>query len=105
MKNGIEAMADGGRLSVEVTRPDQGWVRISICDTGIGMSEANMDRAMVPFFTTKTYGTGMGLTLVERIVKGHKGFLSLQAREIGGMQASVDLPLLSPSPGAAGELE
>jgi len=93
MKNGIEAMEDGGRLSIEVTAPGSNLVRIAISDTGVGMSEANIDRAMVPFFTTKTYGTGMGLTLVERIVKAHKGSLFLRSGESRGMTVTVELPL------------
>ncbi|MDA8163629.1 MAG: response regulator [Desulfobacteraceae bacterium] len=89
-RNAVEAMPYGGTLSVAV-RGEDGKVRISISDTGVGIPEAAMNLAKDPFFTTKTYGTGMGLTMVERVVKAHQGDFSLHKRE-QGMQVDVHLP-------------
>lgn len=91
-KNAVEAMPRGGKLVITVWQ-DSEWVSIRISDTGTGMPDADMARAKDPFFTTKTYGTGMGLTLVERIVNAHNGRLSLGRRPEGGTQVRVDLPL------------
>ena len=91
-KNGIEAMPDGGTLTVSV-RPEGGWVEIMVRDTGIGLAESQLAKAKDPFFTTKTYGTGMGLTLVEKAVAAHDGEFSLKTRDGDGMEARVRLPL------------
>jgi signal transduction histidine kinase/DNA-binding response OmpR family regulator len=90
-KNGIEAMPDGGNLTYRV-RHDYGWVILSIFDSGVGIAEVIKRRATDPFFTTKTYGTGLGLTLVEKIVKIHGGNFSLNKTPDGGMEARVSLP-------------
>jgi signal transduction histidine kinase/DNA-binding response OmpR family regulator len=92
MKNAVEAMPDGGKLTIAYTE-ENGWGRITITDTGMGMADDSMERAKDPFFTTKTYGTGLGLTMVERIVQAHDGDFSLHTRAGGGMEVSVKLPL------------
>jgi signal transduction histidine kinase len=92
IRNSIEAMPQGGDLTVEV-RPEESRVRISIRDTGKGMSRDSMGQAIDPFFTTKMIGTGMGLTLVKRIVEDHGGDLILEnGGNDGGMQATIVLP-------------
>lgn len=73
-KNAVEAMPDGGILTIEVT-DDENSVEIRISDTGIGIPPQNMDKLFTPFFTTKQIGkgTGLGLPLAYGIVKMHKG--------------------------------
>ena len=90
-RNAIEAMPKGGDLTFRV-RQDYGWVILSIFDSGVGIAEVIKRRATDPFFTTKTYGTGLGLTLVEKIVKIHGGNFSLNKTPEGGMEARVSLP-------------
>jgi signal transduction histidine kinase len=58
----------------------------------VGIAEALQERAVDPFFTTKTYGTGLGLTLVEKIVAIHGGNFSLTKKPDGGMEARINLP-------------
>jgi signal transduction histidine kinase/FixJ family two-component response regulator len=94
VKNAVEAMPEGGDLTIAYTE-ENGWGQIFIADTGTGMGEENVERAHDPFFTTKTYGTGLGLTMVERIVEAHDGSFLLRTRETGGMEATVRLPLQS----------
>jgi len=91
IRNSIEAMPQGGDLTVEV-RPEESRVLIMIRDTGKGMSKDSMGQAIDPFFTTKMIGTGMGLTLVKRIVEDHGGDLILENGGNGGMQATIVLP-------------
>ena len=88
IRNAIEAMPDGGVLKVS-TKELEGQILVTIMDSGIGITEANFDRVTDPFFTTKTYGTGMGLTLVEQIVKLHEATFSLKRNENGGMIATI----------------
>ncbi|MCX5876204.1 MAG: response regulator [Deltaproteobacteria bacterium] len=91
-KNAVEAMADGGKLTI-VVAVAEGQAIVSVIDTGPGIPESYLDKAKDPFFTTKTYGTGMGLTLVERIVSAHGGNFSLKPHPGGGLEVQVVLPL------------
>lgn len=93
IKNSVEAMMDGGRLTVSVGR-ENGWIRLTVADTGPGLADFNFKTVANPFFTTKTYGTGLGLTLVERVAQAHGGSFSLQrSEEAGCTEAVVLLPL------------
>ena len=85
IRNGVEAMAEGGTLTLEASQDDT-TVTIAIRDTGSGLSDLALSRATDPFFTTKTFGTGMGLTVVKRIVKDHNGTLKLHNRAEGGTE-------------------
>lgn len=91
MRNALEAMEQGGQLQVTGEVVD-GWVVVRISDTGLGLSDANLTRARDPFFTTKTYGSGMGLAMVDRIVESHGGTFVL-SRKQEGMEAVIELPL------------
>jgi signal transduction histidine kinase/DNA-binding response OmpR family regulator len=91
VRNAIDAMPDGGTLTIAV-REQRGWVTMIFSDTGVGIAEAIQERAVDPFFTTKTYGTGLGLTLVEKIVEIHGGNFSLTQKTDGGMEARINLP-------------
>jgi signal transduction histidine kinase len=90
-RNAIDAMPGGGILTIRVHHQN-GWVKMSFADTGVGIAEAIQVRATDPFFTTKTYGTGLGLTLVEKIVAIHGGTFSLDKKAGGGMEAIISLP-------------
>ena len=92
IRNAIEAMEHGGTLKVN-TEVSKGKVFVRISDTGMGLSDANLSRARDPFFTTKTYGSGMGLAMVDRIVENHGGCFSLNRKD-EGMEALVELPVV-----------
>jgi len=94
IRNAIEAMPEGGTLTVKAVQEGE-FCRITITDTGLGISEAALQHATDPFYTTKVYGTGMGLTLVQRILTMHRGSLQLRPNTDGGMIAVVTLPLIS----------
>ena len=88
IRNAVEAMPEGGTLTVAVKYDDH-QINISIQDTGIGLADPILNRATDPFFTTKTFGTGMGLTLVKRIARDHNGTLQLRNRAEGGTEVMV----------------
>lgn len=81
----------GGLLDISV-RQEAAGVTILITDSGTGIINNNMTRVTDPFFTTKIYGTGMGLTLVKKIVAEHQGTFSLQPGPVCGTVATVTLP-------------
>jgi signal transduction histidine kinase/DNA-binding response OmpR family regulator len=91
VKNAIEAMPSGGNLSVYCRNEPEATL-ICITDSGSGITDSNLHQVTDPFFTTKTYGTGMGLTLVEKITAMHRGSFSLEHHKGGGMVACVRLP-------------
>jgi signal transduction histidine kinase len=79
-KNAIEAMPDGGKLSV-ILKDSKEEVEIRVKDTGTGIEEKVINKVFTPFFTTKAIGkgTGMGLPLVYGIIKMHKGKIKIES--------------------------
>jgi two-component system, NtrC family, nitrogen regulation sensor histidine kinase NtrY len=95
LKNAHEAGAEASPPSAEVrVRVLQlpGWTRIEVLDRGAGMNEAVLQNALLPFYSTKRNGTGLGLALTREIVEAHGGRLSLQNRSEGGLCVAVMLP-------------
>ncbi len=81
--NAIDAMRTGGRLIIRAhNMPSRGGVRITIADTGHGMSRTVLERVFEPFFTTKDLnGTGLGLWISAGIVERHRGKLSVRSSD------------------------
>ncbi|MDR0289913.1 MAG: PAS domain-containing protein [Treponema sp.] len=92
IKNAQAAMPNGGLLTIATLAADS-ETRISICDTGIGISEENLKKIFDPYFTTKSNGTGLGLTLVFKIVREHHGEISVDSREGEGTDFEISLPV------------
>jgi signal transduction histidine kinase len=68
-------------------------IRISVIDTGTGISEENLAKIFEPYFTTKENGTGLGLTLVFKIIREHQGEISVDSREGEGTAFEITLPV------------
>jgi signal transduction histidine kinase len=94
LKNSVEAMPDGGMLTVSVSTPERN-AEIQITDTGLGMARGHLDKADEPFFTTKTHGLGLGLSVAKRVVELHGGFMCLTKNNLGGTNVSITLPGVS----------
>jgi two-component system sensor kinase FixL len=91
-KNAIEAMEQGGTLLV-ATRPSGDNVEMTVIDEGCGIPEADKEKIFSPFYTTKGYGTGLGLCISKRIIDEHKdGSLSVESQEGRGSTFTIILP-------------
>ena len=91
--NAIQAMPEGGILTVksEVSNPE--WVSVSFADTGVGIPEENLCKLFEPLFTTKAKGIGLGLAVSHRLIEAHGGRIEVQS-EIGkGTTFTVRLPI------------
>ena len=90
-RNAMQAMPAGGRLTVRCSADDN-FVMLSVSDSGCGIKPENMQKIFRPFFTTKNAGTGLGLMIVERIVREHGGSLAVDSRENAGTTFTISLP-------------
>ena len=89
--NAIQSMQDGGTIDIKVEEARDSY-QIEIEDTGCGISEENVDKIFNPFFTTKEKGSGLGLSIVRKIIEGHRGTIDIQSREGEGTKVEVQLP-------------
>jgi len=101
--NSIQAMHEGGEIKIAVDcdhENEKGGdsVKISISDTGCGISQEHMDKIYNPFFTTKPTGTGLGLSIVHRIITEHNGIIKVSSVVGKGTTFDISLPLLKPLP-------
>ena len=92
IKNAHEVGGPESEVRVVVETVAEGGCRISVLDRGPGVSDEVMQNVLVPFFTTKPTGSGLGLALSREIVDLHQGRLGLARRDGGGMAVSVWLP-------------
>ncbi|MEM3047758.1 MAG: PAS domain S-box protein [Candidatus Bathyarchaeia archaeon] len=90
--NAIQAMPDGGQLTIKTSKNDR-EVSISFQDTGVGIPEENINRLFDPFFTTKAKGQGLGLSICKRIVEAHEGSISVESKVGVGSTFTVKLPI------------
>jgi len=95
LKNAHEAGGDGAQveLSVMLVGADQ---RLEVRDRGAGMSQTVLAQALLPFYSTKRSGTGLGLALAREIAEAHGGRIRLANREGGGLSVVLDLPFAPP---------
>jgi signal transduction histidine kinase len=91
IKNAFQAMKSGGILHIRSWR-NNGYVCVSFCDTGGGISSENMSKLFRPYFTTKASGSGLGLLIVRRIIQEHGGEIEIESSQGKGVRVTVHLP-------------
>jgi signal transduction histidine kinase len=92
IKNALQAMTKGGTLTLQTGEGADG-VWVSVADTGGGIPQEQINRIFEPFYTTKKKGTGLGLMIVQRIVRAHGGRIELESQVGRGTTFRIWLPL------------
>jgi signal transduction histidine kinase len=97
IKNAMQAMTRGGTLTLQTgSGGDSVW--ISVSDTGRGIPPDQINHIFEPFYTTKKKGTGLGLMIVQRIVRQHGGHIELESHVGQGTTFRIRLPLQERNP-------
>lgn len=97
VKNAMQAMTKGGTLTFATGEGADG-VWISVADTGCGIADEHLKHIFEPFYTTKKKGSGLGLMIVQRVVRAHNGRIELDSRAGRGTMFRVWLPLQERKP-------
>ena len=91
IRNSFQAMGNKGNLRV-ITGSDDSHVWVSICDTGGGITASEIDKIFQPYYSTKEDGNGLGLHVVQRIVRAHGGEIILESADGKGLIFTIRLP-------------
>ncbi|PLY01292.1 MAG: histidine kinase [Desulfuromonas sp.] len=94
--NAIQAMKEGGTLIIETDATEQAgksYVRVRVIDTGPGIPAEELERIFVPFHTTKTQGTGLGLPICRQLLEQHGGEIEIESRSDDGTTVTILLPI------------
>ncbi|MGQ9560341.1 MAG: PAS domain-containing sensor histidine kinase [Candidatus Oleimicrobiaceae bacterium] len=92
LRNAIEAMPNGGSLTLRTDR-DGDWVVMRMADTGVGIEEHELPKIFEPFHSTKEFGTGLGLTITRHVVEEHGGQVSCSSQMGVGTEFTILLPV------------
>jgi PAS domain S-box-containing protein len=92
IKNAMQAMTKGGTLTLQTGENDDG-VWVSVADTGDGIPQDQINRIFEPFYTTKKKGSGLGLMIVQRIVRAHNGRIEIESHVGRGTTFRIWMPL------------
>ena len=96
--NALESMSAGGKLTVSIDRNQPSgqikeYLNVSISDTGSGISPDNLEKIFERYYTTKEAGSGLGLAVVDRVIKAHNGYLKIKSTPGKGTEFSIFLPV------------
>jgi signal transduction histidine kinase len=107
--NAVQAMSNGGEIRIDLEKQSgttwepgfplpaqkrgKEWVRVSITDSGSGISSEEREKIFEPFFTTKETGTGLGLSIVHKIIENHNGMIQVKSDVAKGSTFTIFLPI------------
>ncbi len=105
LKNALESESPEAEIELSSAVEADGTTRFEVVDRGQGMSEQVLESAMLPFFSTKERGSGLGLALCREIIEAHGGSILLENRSGGGLRVTCTLPgFTRPAPAEGGKL-
>ena len=90
--NALQSMPGGGKVTFTGSQKDE-FLEIDIDDTGEGIPKENLAKVFDPLFTTKPNGSGLGITVCQTIIEGHKGSIELESEVGKGTKIRVKLPI------------
>jgi signal transduction histidine kinase len=90
--NAVEASSDGQIVALFAEQDAAGGVTFSVADSGSGIADEELEKVFEPLYTKKSRGTGLGLSVVEKIADLHHGSITLTKREAGGIIARLHIP-------------
>ena len=90
--NAIEAMPEGGQLTLTTHQDSDGGITVQVADTGVGIAPENLARIADPFFTTRPKGVGLGLFICHEIIERHQGTLDVTSQVGHGATFTIRLP-------------
>ena len=91
LQNSIEAIKKDGRIILDI-QGENGKISISLHDSGPGISEKNLERIFDLYYTSKAEGTGIGLSVIQRIISEHNGLVTVESKEEEGTTFNIKLP-------------
>jgi two-component system, sporulation sensor kinase B len=92
LKNAIESMPVGGIVWIICTSTDDGYIKITIMDQGIGMTKKQIDRLGSPYYSLKESGTGLGMMVSFQIIRSFKGEIQVNSEKGVGTEFIILLP-------------
>ncbi len=92
VKNAVESISSTGSITIALRGEDKGFVKITIADTGCGLTPEEMERIFNPEYTTKEKGLGLGLSLAHEIIRGHGGEIQVNSKKGEGTVFEILLP-------------
>lgn len=95
LKNAIEAMPLGGRIEIDMKRPQPGTVSVRFTDQGCGIPLERIPHLGEPFYSLKEKGTGLGLMICYKIIKEHQGAIKVESEVDRGTSVEITMPLAS----------
>ncbi|MED0665771.1 ATP-binding protein [Bacillus badius] len=92
IKNAIEAMPDGGQVTIRTKKAGDDSIGIEVVDNGVGISQERIPHLGEPFYSNKEKGTGLGLMVSFKIIEHHKGKIFFESEEGKGTKVEIRLP-------------
>jgi len=96
--NAVQILPDSGSIEISILPARDGYAGFEVRDDGPGMTEEVRTRVFEPFFTRRKGGTGLGLTLVQRVIQEHRGHILVESELGRGTVFRVNLPVLEVFP-------
>ncbi|RIW30881.1 two-component sensor histidine kinase [Bacillus salacetis] len=97
VKNGMEAMPEGGEITIKAEMEGSDRILLSVRDEGLGIAEKDLEMLGTAFHTTKSDGTGLGLMVSFKIIEEHHGAIHYESVEGDGTTVSIQLPVTQPN--------